>query len=313
MKDEIILDSLRRIGGIEISLGPALSGLAWNYRQRAQFKVSRDGEVGLFRESSREIVTFQSCPLMDQRINALLQKIKETDGARNLSEIHMAVGDSAIVLLKGRECDGALSDSYMEIGFSGVMIGDDTPAGGAFTMLDLNGLKYTVSPRTFFQAHWALNKEVVDFVVQQLSPLSGKKVLDLYAGAGNFSIPLAANDAEVVAVEGNFLAVADGERNAELNGLKNCRFVRMATEKYKIKKKFDVLVLDPPRPGLTADMTIKTLESSADIIVYLSCNPSTLARDLKKLKDKYEIRTVRQVDFFPNTFHIETIAFLQIR
>ena len=87
----------------------------------------------------------------------------------------------------------------------------------------------------------------------------------------------------------------------------------MATEKYRIKKKFDVLVLDPPRPGLTADMTIKTLESSADIIVYLSCNPSTLARDLKKLKDKYEIRTVRQVDFFPNTFHIETIAFLQIR
>jgi len=313
MKDEIILDSLRRIGGIEISLEPPLSGLVWNYRRRAQFKVSRHGEVGLFRESSRDIVTFQGCPLMDHKINALLQKIKENDSARNLSEIHMAVGDSAIVFLKGREYDRALSDAYMEIGFSGVMIGDDTPAGGAFTMLDLNGLKYTVSPRTFFQAHWALNKEVVDFVVQQLSPLSGKKVLDLYAGAGNFSIPLAANDAEVVAVEGNFLAVADGERNAELNGLKNCRFVRMATEKYKIKKKFDVLVLDPPRPGLTTDMIIKTLENPADIIVYLSCNPSTLARDLKKLKDKYEIRTVRQIDFFPNTFHIETIAFLQLR
>ena len=119
-------------------------------------------------------------------------------------------------------------------------------------MFDLNGLKYTVSPRTFFQAHWDLNKKVVDFVVQQLSPLSGKKVLDLYAGAGNFSLPLAAHDAEVVAVEGNSFAVADGIRNTELNNLKNCRFVRMAAEKYRIKKKFDVLILDPPRPGLTS-------------------------------------------------------------
>lgn len=313
MKDEIILDSLKRIGGIEISLGPAFSGLMWNYRHRAQFKVSRDGEIGLFRESSRDIVSFQSCPLMDQEINTLLQKIKDTDSARNLSEIHIAVGDSAIVFLKGRGYDRALSDTYREIGFSGVMFEDDASAGEVFTMFDLNGLKYTVSPRTFFQAHWDLNKAVVAFVVQQLSPLSGKKVLDLYAGAGNFSVPLAALEAEVVAVEGNAFAVADGIRNIELNSLKNCRFVRMATEKYRIKKKFDVLILDPPRPGLTPDMTDKTLESPADIIVYISCNPSTLARDLKKLKDKYEIRSVRQIDFFPNTFHIETIAFLQLR
>lgn len=312
MKDEIIQDSLRRIGGIEISLEPALSGLMWNYRHRAQFKVSRSGEIGLFRESSRDIITFDSCPLMVQRINTQLQKIKEAGGARNLSEIHIAVGDSAVAFLKGRDYDRALSDTYREIGFSGVML-DDGAAGGVFTTFDLNGLKYTVSPRTFFQAHWALNKEVVDFVVQQLAPLNGKKVLDLYAGAGNFSLPLAAHDAEVIAVEGDPFAVDDGTRNAELNSLKNCRFVRMATEKYRIKKKFDVFILDPPRPGLTADMAKKTLESPADIIVYISCNPSTLARDLKKLKEKYEVRTVRQIDFFPNTFHVETIAFLQLR
>jgi len=313
MKDEIILDSLKRIGGIEISLEAALSGLTWNYRHRAQFKVSRDGEIGLFRESSREIVTFQSCPLMDQKINALLQKIKETAGARNLSEIHIAVGDSAVVFLKGRGYDRALADAYREIGFAGVMLDDETYTGAVYTVFDLNGLQYTVAPRTFFQAHWNLNKVIVDFVIQQLSPLGGKRVLDLYAGAGNFSLPLAVHDADVVAVEGNPFAVDDGIRNAELNSLKNCSFVRMATEKYNIKKKFDILILDPPRPGLTSDMANKILKNPADTIVYISCNPSTLARDLKKLRDKYEIRTVRQIDFFPNTFHIETIAFLQVR
>ena len=313
MKDEIIQDSLKRLGGIEINLEPAFSDLTWHYRHRAQFKVSRNGETGLFRESSRDIVTFQSCPLMNHEINALLQKIKEGEITRNLSEIHMAVGDSAIVFLKGKNYDRALSDKYRAIGFSGVMLDDGACAGTAYTHFDLNGMKYSVAPRTFFQAHWSLNRKVVDFVVQQLLPLTGKKVLDLYAGAGNFSIPLAAYADEVVAVEENSFAVEDGIRNRELNNLKNCKFVRTSAEKYKIKKKYDIFILDPPRPGLTSDMANKILENPADTVIYISCNPATLARDLKKLSEKYAIKSVRQIDFFPNTFHIETITFLQIR
>ncbi|MDH4233230.1 MAG: class I SAM-dependent RNA methyltransferase [Nitrospirota bacterium] len=313
MKDEIILDSLKRLAGVEINLDAALSDLAWNYRHRAQFKVSRNGEAGLFRESSRDIVTFQSCPLMNHEINALLQKIKEGEVVQNLSEIHIAVGDSAIVFLKGREIDRALPEKYRAIGFAGVMLDDGTCAGEAYTHLDLNGMKYTVAPRTFFQAHWSLNRKVVDFVIQQLLPLAGKRILDFYAGAGNFSIPLAAHADEVVAVEENSFAVEDGLRNRELNSVKNCKFVKISAEKYKIKKKYDIFILDPPRPGLTSDMANRILENPADTVVYISCNPATLARDLKKLNDKYAIKSVRQIDFFPNTFHIETIAFLQIR
>ena len=313
MKDEIIMDSLRRIGGIETPLGPALSDLTWNYRHRAQFKISRNGDIGFFRESSRDIVTFQSCPLMNQEINALLQKIKETDCVRNLSEIHIAVGDSPIVFLKGRDSDRSLIDVYRKIGFSGIMLNDEPCSGTAYTHFDLNGIHYTVAPRTFFQAHWSLNKKLVDFVLQELMPLRGKQVLDLYAGAGNFSLPLAVHAEQVVAVEENPFAVDDGIRNIELNSLKNCKFVRLPAEKYKIKKRFDLLILDPPRLGLTSDMTNKILENPADTIIYISCNPSTLARDLKKLRDTYTIQTVRQINFFPNTFHIETIVFLQIR
>ncbi len=313
MKDEIILDTLKRLGGIEITTEPALTDLPWNYRHRAQFKVSRDGEIGLFRGASRDIVTFQNCPLMNQEINVLLQKMKETDCARNISEIHISVGNSAVVFLKGRDYDRALADKYLEIGFSGVMFGDGACTGAGYTNFDLNGLRYTVAPRTFFQAHWRLNKKLVDFVVQQLLPLSGKRVLDLYAGAGNFSLPLAAYADEVVAVEENPFAVEDGIRNMELNSSRNCTFVSSSAEKYKIKKKFDVLMLDPPRPGLTSDMVSRILANPADTIIYISCNPATLARDLKKLHEKYEIKTVRQIDFFPNTYHIETIVFLQVR
>jgi 23S rRNA (uracil1939-C5)-methyltransferase len=313
MKDEVIADSLRRIGGIELSPEPALTGSQWNYRRRAQFKIARNLEIGLFRESSRDVVTFENCPLMVQEINDLLGKLKSADCVKNLSEIHMAVGDSAIAFLKGREFDHSLAGKYLEVGFSGVMVEDNTRAGAPFTNFDLNGLHYSVSPGTFFQAHWSLNRKVVDYIIEQLSPLDGKQVLDLYAGAGNFSLPLARHGAEVTAVEESPSAVDDGLRNVELNSLKNCRFFRMSAEKYRIKKKFDVLILDPPRPGLTTEMAGKVLENPAAEIVYISCNPATLARDLKKLKDKYEILTVRQIDFFPNTFHVETVAFLQLR
>jgi 23S rRNA (uracil1939-C5)-methyltransferase len=313
MKDEIISDSMRRIGGIEVSPDQALTGQQWNYRRRAQFKVSREGEIGLFRESSRDIVTFERCPLMDQQINILLEKIKRADCVKNLSEIHMAVGDSAIAFLKGKELDRNIAERFLQIGFSGVMLEDNTSSGVQFTKFDLNGLHYTISPGTFFQAHWSLNLKLVDYIIEHLSPLEGKQVLDLYSGAGNFSLPLARHGAEVTAVEENPSAVEDGLRNAELNGMKNCRFLRMPAEKYKIKKKFDILLLDPPRPGLTSEMAGKILDNPPAVIAYISCNPATLSRDLKKFKEKYEIQNVRQIDFFPNTFHVETIAFLQVR
>jgi 23S rRNA (uracil1939-C5)-methyltransferase len=313
MKNEILLDSLARIGGIEAVPDAAFSAAQWNYRHRAQFKVSRSHEIGFFRESSREVVTFDSCPLMKGRINELLQKMKEGDLAHNLTEIHVALGDTPVVLLKGRDYDTAAFEKFIDIGISGIAYNGAVSYGGAYTGFDLNGMRYTVSPSTFFQSHWDLNRTVVDAVVERLAPLEGKRVLDLYAGAGNFSIPLAAHAEEVVAVEEDGQAADDGMRNLELNSIKNCRVVRSSAEKYKIQKKFDVIVLDPPRLGLASEVIRKILENPAREIVYISCNPSTLARDLKKLREKYELRSVAQIDFFPQTYHIESISFLRIR
>lgn len=313
MKNEILLDSFARIGGIETVLDPVLSDAQWNYRYRAQFKVSRTHDIGFFKESSREVVTFDECPLLNRQINELLHKMKQKEVVKKLTEIHVALGDTPVVLLKGRDYDTTEFEKFIDIGISGIAYNDAVSYGGAYTGFDLNGLRYTVSPWTFFQSHWDLNRKVIDFIVNRLAPLQGKRVLDLYAGAGNFSIPLAAHAAEVVAVEESAHAADDGMRNLELNDIKNCRFVRSSAEKYKIQKKFDVIILDPPRLGLTAEVVRKMLENPSDAIVYISCNPSTLARDLKKLREKYDLQSVRQIDFFPQTYHIESISFLRIR
>lgn len=313
MKDEVLRDSLSRIGGVETEPSPPLVGAQKNYRHRAQFKVSREGEIGFFREYSRTVVPFRNCPLLVDELNRLFLSIREKADIRGLREIHIASGDSSVVLLIGKDHDISAWQIYRDIGFNGVAFNDVFLSEPHFADFDLNGLKYTVSPWTFLQSHWGLNRKLVEEVIAALSPLEGKRVLDLYAGAGNFSIPLAVHAGEVVAVEENTCAVQDGMRNLKLNKIRNCKFVRSTAETYSIKDRFDVIILDPPRPGLTSGVVRNILNAPADRIVYISCNPATLARDLKKLKDKYEVTSVRQVDFFPQTFHIEAIAFLQIR
>ncbi|MBI5073934.1 MAG: class I SAM-dependent RNA methyltransferase [Nitrospirae bacterium] len=311
MKEEVLVDSLTRLGGIDVQLSPSLTDAQWHYRHRAQFKISKEGTIGFFRESSRDVVLFESCPLMIDRINELLKRIKEKDLASGLKEIHLSIGDSAAALLKGDAADSGRNEAFREIGISSVAVNDTLIEGSGTVMFDLNGMKYTVSPWTFFQAHWGLNLKVAEFVAGLAAPLEGKKVLDLYAGAGNFSLPVARYAAEVVLVEENPFAVEDGTRNLKLNGLKNCKFVRSTAEKYRIQKTFDTIILDPPRPGLTSEVVKKVLEMPSDTIVYISCNPSTLARDLKKLKVAYDVQSVQMIDFFPNTFHIEAAALLR--
>ncbi len=313
MKEEILVDSLTRLGRIEMQLSPSLTGSQWQYRHRAQFKVSKEGATGFFRASSRDVVVFESCPLMSDRINELLRRIKENNLASGLRELHISTGDSVAVLLKGDAVNNDLTEAFREIGVSSIAINDALAEGSGRVAFDFNGLTYAVSPWTFFQAHWSLNLKVSEFIAGQVAPLERKKVLDLYAGAGNFSLPIAMNAEEVVLVEENPFAVEDGALNLKLNGLKNCKFVKSSSEKYRIQKKFDLIILDPPRPGLSSEVVKKVCAMPAETIVYISCNPSTLARDLKKLKDAYDIKSVRMIDFFPNTFHIEAAALLKCR
>jgi 23S rRNA (uracil1939-C5)-methyltransferase len=250
---------------------------------------------------------------MKDEINGLLKNIKGLARAHGLKEVHLSFGDAAAVLLRCNDWQACDPERFRAAGISSIACNDALTEGAGYVAFDLLGLKYTVSPWPFFQAPWSLNAKVMERIVQAAAPLTNCTVLDLYAGAGNFSLPLAENAQEIICVEENSRAVEDGTRNLKLNGLKNCRFVRSTAEKYRIAKKIDLLILDPPRTGMTVEVGEKVLENAPDRIIYLSCNPSTLARDMKKLKGKYEIVSVQMVDFFPNTFHIEAVVFLQLR
>lgn len=329
LKETILADSFSRIARVEAALSPSLaSPLHWGYRRRAQFKVSPEG-IGFFREGSRDLVPVDHCPLMTDGINSVLADMQQLFSEMRplfdaVSEIHLTEGDSTIALIRTKHYSAdrmpaeQLCIELLSLGLKGVTLlsGPGTPArqfGADGASLALGGLSYGVSADTFFQANWGLNEELVAHISDSLGPLDGLTVLDLYAGAGNFSLPLASSAAGIIAVEEDRRAVGKCRENARLNNIGNCRCINTSAESLSLDTTVDIVILDPPRPGLTGKVLRFILDHAPERVVYVSCNPATMARDIRSLLRLYEIESLKAVDFFPQTYHIEAVAFLRKR
>jgi 23S rRNA (uracil1939-C5)-methyltransferase len=182
---------------------------------------------------------------------------------------------------------------------------------------DLAGLRFQISPDAFFQTNTEMAERLYG-VAAELAGLSGReRVLDLYSGIGTIALVLALDAGEVAGVEIVERAVADAIENARRNGIDNARFfagdVRTAMRPLLEEVgQPDVVVVDPPRAGLSQKVVRRVLEAQAPRIVYVSCNPTTLAPNARQMVDAgYELKTVRPVDMFPQTPHIECVALLE--
>ncbi len=175
------------------------------------------------------------------------------------------------------------------------------------------GLQFNVSANSFFQTN-TLGAAALYGVVERMADLQGtEQVLDLYSGTGAISIYLAARARSVVGFEWTAAAVADAEINCRLNGLTNCRFVEGDVLKQlpAWERPVDVMIIDPPRVGMHPKVLKQVIDLAPGRIVYVSCNPATLARDLLALKTCYQVAEVQPVDLFPHTWHIEAVARLE--
>jgi 23S rRNA (uracil1939-C5)-methyltransferase len=190
--------------------------------------------------------------------------------------------------------------------------------GPAFLEEELSGLSFRISPDAFFQTNTEM-AEVLYGAAVELAALTGReRALDLFCGIGTIALLLALDSAEVWGVELIEEAVADAIKNAKLNGVDNARFfagdVRLVMRELLEKSGSpDVVVVDPPRAGLSQKVVRRIIEADAQRIVYVSCNPTTLAPNGRQLVEDggYELRTVRPVDMFPQTPHIECVALLE--
>jgi len=312
MKEEIVLDCIGRIGRTEVSLAPSLISSPWHYRKRAQFKVSADGRIGFYRRLSHDVVEFEKCLLLSPELNAFLDRIKSAGVPRGVKEIHVHSGDILLAEVKGDMFDaGTAAEGLRNAGASGVSFDNGTAEGAGRICLDLNGYHYLVSFRSFFQVNWELNRKLVSLVSEFAESIRPGRVTDLYCGAGNFSIPLSPFSGEISAVEEDPGSFRDAGDNIELNRTGNIRIVNKRVEDFEIGKGTDLIILDPPRAGLTKRVLDRITAASPSWIIYISCNPSTFARDIERLKVNYVLDSVRVVDMFPQTYHIEVLGILK--
>jgi 23S rRNA (uracil1939-C5)-methyltransferase len=265
------------------------------------------------REGSREEVPVERCLLMDGAIGGLLPALRALPRL-GPDDVRLATnGRETVLSFASRRAAPADEAALLDAGAAGVRFADRQAGAGRIGLPLPEGVTISVSAGSFFQANWPANVRLAERVSGLLRARGAARVLDLYAGAGNFSLPLAAAGFEATAVEGGEESFRDLERNVAALGTRRCRAVRSAVERFRPSGRYDAVLLDPPRAGLSPKARALVRNIGAPTVAYVSCDPATLARDLAALSDRYDLESVEMPDFFPQTRHIESLAVLSAR
>ncbi len=338
-KRTIFKETLQRIGKIPPSvILPAISSpYPLNYRNRCQVRVRyQEGRniIGFNEFHTHRIVPVENCLLLNSKLNQTLQTLsKLLTGKRaipNLRRIHIQTTHSENPPLLSLFCVGEFpyplerlyqhfQSSQPLTGMVGYSQSGRQIFGVDFLSHPLGDLSLRAGDRTFVQIHWDLNQHLIHLLKQWMAPLKGKRILELYSGMGNFSLPLAQQGAEVIGLDENPSAIEDAIHNARQNKVSNCQFYtgnlnRGFPKHLKIRKKINSLLVDPPREGLSKNLLKEIIGLASPQLFYISCSPATLARDLQILsQNQYTVQRIQPVDLFPQTSHLEAIAHLERR
>jgi 23S rRNA (uracil1939-C5)-methyltransferase len=335
LKKEILTQILKRLGNLKetpfISVAPSPQSYA--YRVRVQLKVEGKA-IGYYQERSHKIVDIDQCPISHPLVNQIIRKLR---GAFSLfsrmTEIEINVSPEEgkgvislhLVSFDRRTENGLREFLQVHPIFKGYAVKQkggltlfNAPYLHFTTSLNQNGqkrnIKFRTSPGSFYQVNPEQNRTLIQMVLNFSDVNENERVLDLYAGVGNFTLPLAVKAKESIGIEENTTAVDDARFNAERNRIRNCDFIQGRVEdvlKHWERESPDLILLDPPRMGCkrALDQMVKLTPKK---IVYISCEPTTLSRDLRLFSEKgYSLKGLALIDMFPQTYHMEVVALLK--
>lgn len=331
LKSEIFKDQLKRIGKIDFeTLEIVPSENPFHYRNRVQFKF--DGQnFGFHMRNSNNTVDIDNCLLLKEDLVYMITPIKRFLIKYGLvaENIHIFSNDKNEKLVRfifknpqqllnvvpnidiiNQEIDGKIVGVSFESKENRIYLGQKH----VFYLVDR--YRFRVSMDSFFQVNIYQIKNLINIVLKYLDILGSRKVMDFYCGVGTFSIPAKSIANEVLGIEANESAVKDAKANIGHNKLKNIKFLKAKAEKgirYAFDFKPDTIIFDPPRSGIDKKV-IKEISKIAQLrnIIYISCNPATLARDLNHIKEAgFKIDSITLLDMFPQTHHIESVSLLK--
>jgi 23S rRNA (uracil1939-C5)-methyltransferase len=296
LKTRIVSEQLRRIGKFQEP--PVAATLTaeerWHYRNHARFSTDRQGQLGFVSLLRRRFVRIDHCRIMHPWINGVLERLQGK-----------CAGLHQVAIRYGVRTEQALIHPSLK------EIDDSIPSGQTSYEEELLGKRFRISGASFFQVNTRQAEALIEVVREKLALAQDQSLLDAYAGVGTFAVLLAPYVKKVIAIEESQAAVADAVVNQA--GIENIVFYQGKVEQIlpELRQRPQAAILDPPRVGCHPDTIGAVLKRAPARLVYVSCDPATLARDLRALcQGGYRLQEVQPVDMFPQTFHIECVATL---
>lgn len=327
LKEKIVKDILKRIGGVSTSVKPVV-GMSepWYYRNKVIWhliKSENKNRMGFYRFRTNELVDIDQCPLLLPELNEVSLIIKEL-----LFELEVKE-KSSIVIRQSNQPNNIMVEFINCIPreklvnklinkVQSIYIQNQGKLrllmGKKEIVYKLGNYSFTLGPHDFFQINTIQSARLIDIVKEYLKCASFEKILDAFCGVGTFSLNVAYNVSQVIGIDSNHSAIKNARKNAKINGLGNCQFIAGFCEKIvpNLAIKFHKVIIDPPRAGLNLKFIDSIINIAPESIVYVSCSSATLARDIKQfIAHNYMLVEVQPLDMFAQTGNIENIALLQ--
>ena len=300
-----VVEIMNKFYGGKVLVKDIIYDKQYNYRNKVSLKV--DNGIGYYRKNSHDIIKIDICNLLDEDINKLINRLNNIDLGLN-KNIVIRKNTSGLMIILDSKIDYDLIKDYVDI----IYLNDEKIYGDNLYE-EINGLKFVISPLSFFQVNKYNTINLYNKILEYCDLSGNEIVLDLYCGTGTIGSFVSKSCGKVIGIDISESSIKDALINKKNNNLTNIEFICGDSGKILKNNKYkniDIVIVDPPRSGLS-DLSIKEiLNINSKKIIYTSCDPVTLARDLKKLSEKYDVVELTPVDMFPNTYHVECVTLL---
>lgn len=322
-KRQKVQTAVSKIGKIDIKVENIIPSFKnENYRNKASFKVEED-RIGFYGSGTYQLVDINYCRLLEEEINNTLSVIRKylKENKNDIKEVTIKHGNAMNELLidiySTNKKDEKIKDYLVLnlVNLKTLVFNGKIVYGNGYISQISNGLMFNCSADSFFQVNGVTAEKLYETAIKEAKLSKNDVVLDLYSGTGTISSIVSSYVKKVIGIEIVEDAVLDANCNIRINNISNVKFIcgDAAKEISKIKEQIDVIFVDPPRKGINRDAIAIMKKISPRKIIYISCNPVTMARDLSYLSNMYDVKKIIPVDMFPKTNHVECVCVLKLK
>lgn len=305
-KQNKVKEIINKFYGGKVVIKDIIYDKEFNYRNKVSLKINN--KVGYYKKNSHDIINIDKCDLLSEDINRLIDKLNHIDLGKNKNIIIRKNTNGLMLILDSKIDYDLIEDEVISIYLN------DKKVYGEDLYEEMNGLKFIISPLSFFQVNKYNTINLYNKILEYCDLKGTETVLDLYCGTGTIGSFVSKNCGKVIGIEINESAINDANINKRINGLNNIEFICGDSGKILKNNKYkniDIVIVDPPRSGLSELSINEIININPKKIIYTSCDPVTLARDLKILSEKYKVKELTPVDMFPHTYHVESVCLLE--